>query len=115
MAPLKGDYPDDADGDALRRVAATGVDMSRPMEIEFIVAVPGRVTGEAIARLVARAGFRPELIHDEEDDAWDCYCRTTMLPTYGQITAAQRRLDGLIRPFGCYCDGWGTLIDQIDA
>jgi hypothetical protein len=29
-------YPDDADGDALRRIAATA-DMSRPMDIDFFI------------------------------------------------------------------------------
>lgn len=28
-------YPDDDDGDALRRVAENGSDMSQPMKIEF--------------------------------------------------------------------------------
>ena len=109
------DYPDDADGDALRRVAATGADMSRPMEIEFFVAVPGREAGEAVARLVAAAGYRPELVHDEEDDRWDCYCRKTMLATHEGVTAAQRDLDELGRAFGGSSDGWGTSGEPTDT
>jgi hypothetical protein len=35
------DYPDDADGDALRRVAADGSDMSKPMEVDFMLSVGG--------------------------------------------------------------------------
>lgn len=33
-------YPNDADGDALRRVAGAGSDMSKPMDIDFAVAAP---------------------------------------------------------------------------
>src|SRR5262249_33233075 len=105
---MSDDYPNDADGDALRRLASTGAEMSRPMEIDFIVTVPDRETGEAFAEIAARSGYRTELVHDEEDDAWDCYCSRTMLPTYEGIVAAQRDLDKLSRPFGGYSDGWGT-------
>jgi hypothetical protein len=33
------DYPNDADGDALRRIANDGSDMSQPMEVDFTVDV----------------------------------------------------------------------------
>jgi hypothetical protein len=115
LTAMNEDYPGDADGDALRRVAALGADMSRAMEIEFFVAVRDHEAGEAVARLAALAGYRPELVHDEEDDAWDCYCRKTMLPTHEGITAAQRELDELSRPLGGYSDGWGTAGDPIDV
>ena len=112
---MNEEYPGDADGDALRRVAASGANMSRPIEIEFFVAIPDREAGEAIARLAAKAGYRPELVHDEEDDAWDCCCRKTMLPTYEGVMAAQRELDELGRPLGGCSDGWGTTGDPIEA
>jgi len=48
--------PDDADGNALRLVADSGVDLSRPMDIDFVVAVPDRQAGEAVARLAAVSG-----------------------------------------------------------
>jgi hypothetical protein len=112
---MNEDYPDDADGDALRRVAAMGADMSRPMEIDFFVVVPDREAGEAVARLAARAGYRTELVHDEEDDAWDCYCSRRMLPTHEGVVTAQHELDQLGRPFGGRSDGWGTAGDPLDA
>ena len=54
---MNEDYPGDADGDALRRVAATGANMSRPMEIEFFVAIPDREAGEAIAPAGRQGGI----------------------------------------------------------
>src|SRR5262245_17424089 len=61
---MSEDYPDGADRDALRRVAATSADMSRPMETEFFVAVPDREAGKAVAWLASggavarRSGLR---------------------------------------------------------
>ncbi len=65
-------FPDDADGEALRRVASTRGDLSRPMDIDFFVAVPSRAAGEAVVELAARSGYRAKLVPDEENDAWDC-------------------------------------------
>ena len=39
----------------------------------------------------------PEVVHDAEDDAWDCYRTKTMLATYDGVVEAQRDLDELIR------------------
>ena len=101
-------FPDDDDGDALRRVASNGADMSRPMSIDFFVAVPDREAGEAIVRVAMSSGYRAELVHDAEDDAWDCYCSKVMLPTYDGVVQTQREVDELGRPFGGQCDGLGT-------
>ena len=101
-------YPDDADGNALRRVASLGADMSHPMEIDFIVSVPDRQAGESVARLASRLGYLTELVYDEEDDAWDCSCTKAMFATYDGVVEAQRELDELSRPLGGYSDGWGT-------
>jgi len=57
----------------------------------------------------------PEVVHDAEDDAWDCYRTKTMLATYDGVVEAQRDLDELSRPFGGRSDGWGTQGDSADA
>ncbi len=105
---MENHFPNDADGDALRRVAAMGVDMSEPMDIDFFVEVPSREAGERVADLAFRAGYLTILDHDEEDDAWTCYCTKRMVPDYGAILGAQRELDELSGPLGGRSDGWGT-------
>jgi len=55
------------------------------------------------------------VVHDAEDDAWDCYCTKAMLPTYDGVVEAQRQLDELSRPFGGRSDGWGTWGNSADA
>ena len=100
-------YPNDADGDALRRVAARS-DMSRPMSIDFMVAVPDESAGRAVAEGARVAGFETTLECDEDSRSWTCYCTRTMLATYEGIIAAQSELDLLARSVGGYADGWGT-------
>jgi hypothetical protein len=101
-------YPDDADGDALRSVASMGCDMTKPMEIDFFVAVPDQEAGQRVAELATGHGYRTKVVFDEEDDAWDCYCTKLMVPTYEAVCGAQSELDELSRPVNGYTDGWGT-------
>jgi hypothetical protein len=102
-------FPSDADGDALRRLAEAGNDMSRPMTIEFYVAVPDQRAGFAVAESAAAAGYRTSVEEDEEDREWTCYCSREMIPTYGAVIAAQQELGRLSSPQGGYSDGWGSF------
>jgi hypothetical protein len=50
MAP---DYPNDSDGDALKRVASHGNDMAAPMVIEFPVVVPAEIPAKQFASVAS--------------------------------------------------------------
>ncbi len=102
------DYPNDADGEALRRIAADGSDMSEPMEIDVTVVVPDESSGRAIALLAAERGYTTSVDRDD-DGSWTCTCTRSMIATYDAVIAAQRELDELARPNGGRTDGWGTF------
>ena len=78
------DYPNDADGDALRRLADGGGDMSKPMDIDLFIAA----SDEATATVVANGhelGYRTEVCFDDDEgsgDSWTCECTKAMIPTY---------------------------------
>ena len=101
-------FPADADGDALRRVAEGGSDMSKPMVIEFSIAVPDQPSGEATAEASASAGFDAIVDHDDESDEWSCYCRMETVATYERLLALQDELQRLASPHGGRIDGWVT-------
>lgn len=101
-------YPNDADGDALRRVAHDGSDMSKPMDIDFAVAAPDETSARAIAKAAATRGYRTDVDRDEAGP-WSCYCTRRMIASYEAVVAAQAELDALSRPLGGYADGWGTF------
>ena len=111
---MSDDYPNDSDGDALRRVAGDA-DMSRPMEIDFFVAVPDQATGEAVGDLATAAGYSVKLGKDEESNDWTAYCSKTMMATYENVVGAQRELDEMVGHLcNCGTDGWGTF-GNLDA
>jgi regulator of RNase E activity RraB len=102
-------FPNDADGDALRRLIHDGSDLSRPMAIDFTVDVPTRAAGEAVARAAEQAGYQTSVEMDEEDGAWTCYCTRYMIANYAAVVEAQRELNRLSEPHGGSCDGWGSF------
>ena len=107
MNDAQMNYPNDADGYALRRVARDGSRMSDPMDIDFAVAAPDEGSAKTIARAAQAEGYRTD-VHRHRDGAWSCYCTRTMVATYEAVIRVQAELDVLSRPYGGYADGWGT-------
>jgi hypothetical protein len=106
---MRMDFPDDADGDALRQLVQIGADLSRPMMIDFTVDVPTGAAGWAVAHAAIAAGYRVAVEQDEEDGAWTCYCTRDMIVSYEAVVSAQEELSRLSAPHGGYCDGWGSF------
>jgi hypothetical protein len=101
--------PNDADGDALRRLVATGSDLSREMEIDFAVAVPDRTSGMMFAAAVEPTGYRTKVHQDPETGDWTCYSTRVMLPSYDAIIAVQKMLEEIGAPYNAKPDGWGSF------
>ena len=102
-------FPDNADGDALKRLAESGADMTSPMVIGFMVAVPDEPTGKAIALKASETGYEASLDHDSESGEWTCYCSRSMFATYTKVINCQLELDKIAVAYGGFVDGWRTF------
>jgi hypothetical protein len=107
-------YPDDDDGDALRRVAEDGADMSRPMEIEFSIDVSDVERARLLAERIAALGYIPDIYVDDETGSVSIYCAKTMIATHDGVVAAQSELNEVCVPFAAVCDGWITAGNRQD-
>jgi len=105
---MNDNYPADADGDALRRVVEDGNDLSQPMQVDFPVVFDSLEATPGFVELARGRGYDVE-IGELEDDKVDVFCVRTMLLTYDAVVACQNELNELSKPFGGYCDGWGTF------
>ena len=102
--------PNDADGDALRRLIDHGSDLSRPMFINFQVAVPDETAAEELATVARKLGYRVEVYESLECTLpWTCECSTRMLANYESVIAIQRELGEISKDFGGIPDGWGSF------
>ena len=118
-------FPNDADGDALARIAAGGVDMTKPLTIEVAIHAPSQSAADAIKSAVINAGYAANIEfdegepHDESDPeeveefgpAWTVYTQIAMVPAYDEVIRIQAELDAVAKPYNGYTDGWGTLVD----
>jgi hypothetical protein len=101
--------PNDSDGDALRRLLATGSDLSIEMIVDFAVHVPDEASGLAVANEAKALGFQTDVERDDETLDWTCYCSRAIIPSYDLIILIQKQLNNLSRPFGGRSDGWGSF------
>ena len=106
---MSSDHSNDSDRDALRNVAESGADMSRPMVIDFSVKVPDERTARRVAEVVATNGFDPSISEDDDTGSWSVHCSKSMLATYEVVVAVQVELNELLSPYGGICAGWGTF------
>ncbi len=107
---MTSDFPNDSDEDALCRVAECSSDMSKPMCIDFHVAVPDEAAAKALGDVAGELGYRV-CIYDSAECRlpWTCQCSTRMLATYEGVIAIQEELARISAPFGGIPDGRGTL------
>ena len=102
-------FPDNADGDALRRLAESGADMTSPMVIDFAVAIPDEPSGKAIALKAIATGYKASVDQDSESSEWTCYCSKSMFATYMDVINCQLELDKIAVAYGGFVDGWSTF------
>jgi hypothetical protein len=120
MTEPSGAFPDDEDGAVLASLVAAGVDLSQPIEVEFVIDAPDEQAAAAVAAAVRDAGYDCQVEYDEgeggdedqRDDfgpSWAIYVPMEMLAEHARIVALQRTFTQLAEPHGGACDGWGAL------
>jgi len=101
--------PNDSTGDAIRRWKDEGSDLSRPMKIDFFIALPSEEVGKAISQAPELAGFSKSIERDAQSLQWTCYCAKEMIPAYDEITAIEHALEALAGRFNANYDGFGSF------
>jgi hypothetical protein len=110
-------FPNDADGQALARIAASGMDLSQPTIVEFAIASTEESSCKIVESL-SRSGFSSEVYYDEgepdydeNDDpefgpSWTVYVPVNCIPSYENIVSIQAKLDSIAQKLGGKVDGW---------
>jgi regulator of RNase E activity RraB len=107
---MKLELPDDADGNALRNFVKNGSDLSRPMVINFHIAVPDEESAKKMADVVWKQGYRVAVYASPECSLpWTCECSARMVVTYDALGAFQAELGEISKQFGGHPDGWGSF------
>lgn len=105
-------FPDDENGDVLRRMQEGGDDLSKPRMIDFCFAFPQRGQALGFAALVDEREFEVCISYYEEREMWQAIVRRMMIPTHAAITRLEQQMTKRAEQVGGEPDGWGCL--QVD-
>lgn len=104
-------HPNDATGDALRRLEAEGDNLSRARDIEFTIVFPDSSKAEEFAAHFRKMGYRARVRHAKvkEKHPWDVIVVKHMIPSHSGISEFERELQEIAATLGGYNDGWGCF------
>ncbi|KPK38982.1 MAG: hypothetical protein AMJ69_06960 [Gammaproteobacteria bacterium SG8_47] len=102
------DWPNDTDGEVLRRLEAEGVDLAAVQEVTFDVDFDGGPPDHE-AVLMLRKRFKTIEVLGPFDDGSGCVVVTIHSTlTYAFVTETQREITALMQSYGGHCESWGV-------
>ena|SRR5688572_12403927 len=103
-------FPNDENGDVLRRMASDGIDLSSPRIVDFEHCFPDEASARRFREAVRGSVLEARLLEPdlEEGAGWEVQCRQRMIPTHAAITETEQRLAAVAEACGGYADGWGS-------
>jgi len=113
-------YPDDADGDVLSALAESGIDMTQPLTIEFVIDAPDEQSARAIEADLRAAGHPGDAAFEEADEevgiepGWVVMIEQDIVPDYQRIIDMQADYNRFAAAHGGKVDGWGAMVDPSD-
>ncbi|MGG3235827.1 ribonuclease E inhibitor RraB [Priestia flexa] len=106
-------FPKDEDGQVLQMLYKSGVDFTKPHEVDFYITVPNQTDGHDFLKVLKKEGLECFLDYDEETNDWTCCCFKKMYLRYEDIINIQTKINELGKPYNAYVDGWGTSADEL--
>lgn len=98
-------WPDDVDGDVMRRLQNNNFDFDREVVIDFNIDFktwpPSEKAMDALARV------RSDALIKATEDEYVGICITARV-TYDFVMSMQAELTKVAKPFGGWCDTWGV-------
>lgn len=116
-------FPDDENGDVLRRMHDDGVDLTCPRIVNFEHVFPDERSAQSFASEVRPEVVRVEVYAAQDDSLlarllsgltgkkppFEAQCQVRIVPTHDAITATETKLAAMAERFGGRADGWGSM------
>ncbi|HEX7029300.1 MAG TPA: ribonuclease E inhibitor RraB [Gammaproteobacteria bacterium] len=112
-------FPDDANGDVLRRMTRHGFDFSKPHPVEFFAVFPTEAAADAVARQYVADHESDPLENIEtsahEPGGMELMLVKNMFVTYENIKRFEAVMRQRVAAQGGRLDGWGVMQDEPEA
>ena len=102
-------FPNDTNGDVLRRMYGGGDDLTQPRMIDFCFIFSGRREALAFAGIVEDRDKEICISYYEERGMWEVVVKHYMVPDHSGITAMETSLAAVADSVGGKADGWGCM------
>lgn len=106
-------FPDDGNGDMLQALVDAGVDITKPMALDFYLVFPDQAKAEQALQALVASNLEGEVELNLNDlNQWELIVALSMVPEHAAITAKEVELDKFAKKFAGYNDGWGVMQHQ---
>ena len=104
-------FPDDENGDVLRRMERNGDDLTKPRDIDFTVVFADDISANHFARHFKDLGLGTSVKFSEtvKELPWDVRVVKNMVPLHNEIGEFEKELELFASPLGGRNDGWGCF------
>jgi hypothetical protein len=111
MDQMPTDFPDDANGDALRRLQKNGDALVKLRDVDFTVVFATEELAREFAEKFGQLGHKVSVTKSNcvPDLPWDVLVVNHMVPSYDEITRFEEALQGTADNLGGRNDGWGCI------
>jgi hypothetical protein len=106
------DLPNDVNGDVLRRMLASGDDLSRPRMIDFCFVFPERSDALAFANVFDFDQPDDEVSISRYENEWQAVVHRVMSADHAAITRLEALWGSGAGTFRGRPDGWGCMIPE---
>jgi hypothetical protein len=109
MIDLSKRFPDDENGNVLRRMHENGDDLAKARDIDFTVALPDKAAAQRVGDHFHKLGYRVSANRSQSATGlpWDVVVIKFMLPTHAGIGQFEEELQRVAATHGGRNDGWG--------
>jgi lipoate-protein ligase A len=109
------EFPDDENGDVLRRMQGGGDDFTKPRDIDFSVVFPSESSAVEFADHFRQTGLKVAIEEwdTERELPWDVTVTRCMLPTHLGITEFEETLAEVAATLRGRNDGWGCIRQSV--
>jgi hypothetical protein len=107
----KSNFPDDENGDVLRRMQESGDDLSQARRIDFTIVFPSESATQYFSQHFQNLEYQVSIEKSGtvQELPWDVVISRYMLPTHTDITEFESELEAIAAPLGGRNDGWGCF------